>query len=90
MTLKAASITGGAGLVTSAIQNSLAKQNIGAWGVFTRTGGGIAIFGEPAIDQDRTTQRVLRLSKRRPVEHMNSPGRRRQTSARRTTAIIPR
>ncbi|GAP85169.1 putative NADH:ubiquinone oxidoreductase subunit [Rosellinia necatrix] len=35
-------VGGGAGLVLSAVQNSLAKQNVGAWGVFTRTGGTIA------------------------------------------------
>ena len=36
---------GGAGLVISAIQNTLTKQNVGAWGIFTRTGGTIAVFG---------------------------------------------
>ncbi|KAI9851567.1 MAG: hypothetical protein M1824_002608 [Vezdaea acicularis] len=35
---------GGAGLVISAIQNTLTKQNVGAWGIFTRTGGTIAVF----------------------------------------------
>ncbi|KAI0832206.1 hypothetical protein F5Y06DRAFT_190383 [Hypoxylon sp. FL0890] len=34
----------GAGLITSAVQNSLAKRNVGAWGVFTRTGGTIGLF----------------------------------------------
>lgn len=38
-------VSGGAGLFASAIQNSLQKQNVGAWGVFTRTGGTIATFG---------------------------------------------
>ena len=38
-------IMGGAGLSLSAIQNALARQNIGAWGVFTRTGGSIGLFG---------------------------------------------
>ncbi|TRX95939.1 hypothetical protein FHL15_003081 [Xylaria flabelliformis] len=33
---------GGAGVFFSAVQNSLAKRNVGAWGVFTRTGGTIA------------------------------------------------
>ncbi|TPX18170.1 uncharacterized protein E0L32_002679 [Thyridium curvatum] len=37
-------VSGGAGLFASAIQNSLQKQNVGAWGVFTRTGGTIATF----------------------------------------------
>ncbi len=44
-TIRATAIMGGAGLLGSAIQNSLAKQNVGAWGVFTRTGGAIAVFG---------------------------------------------
>ncbi|KAI8953304.1 hypothetical protein F4801DRAFT_576757 [Xylaria longipes] len=35
-------VGGGAGLFLSAIQNSLAKQNVGVWGVFTRTGSTIA------------------------------------------------
>lgn len=43
--VKATMITGGAGLFASAVQNTLTKQNIGAFGVFTRTGGTIATFG---------------------------------------------
>lgn len=39
-------ITGGAGLFASTVQNTLTKQNVGAFGVFTRTGGTIAAFGE--------------------------------------------
>ncbi|KAI0432424.1 hypothetical protein F5Y09DRAFT_329634 [Xylaria sp. FL1042] len=42
--LQGALVGGGAGLLLSAVQNSLAKQNVGAWGVFTRTGGTIATF----------------------------------------------
>lgn len=38
-------VVGGAGLVLSAIQNSLQRQNVGAWGVFTRSGGTVASFG---------------------------------------------
>lgn len=43
------SVTGGlvggaAGFFTSAIQNSLAKTNVGAWGVVTRTGGTVAVM----------------------------------------------
>lgn len=38
-------ITGTAGLFASAVQNTLQKQNIGPWGVFTRTGGTVALFG---------------------------------------------
>lgn len=38
-------ITGGAGLTVSAIQNTFTRQNVGAWAVFTRTGGVIGLFG---------------------------------------------
>ena len=38
-------VMGAAGLTISAIQNTLTKQNISGWGVLTRTGGIIAIFG---------------------------------------------
>ena len=38
-------ITGAAGGLVSAIQNTLTKRNVTAWGVFTRTGGTIAVFG---------------------------------------------
>jgi hypothetical protein len=43
--IKATLITGGAGLMLSAVQNTLTKQNVSAWGVFTRTGGTIGVFG---------------------------------------------
>ncbi len=42
-------ITGAAGLAVSAIKNTLTKQNVSGWGVFTRTGGAIAVFGLPAL-----------------------------------------
>lgn len=45
-TIKATMITSTAGLFTSAVQNSLAKQNVGPLGIFTRTGGTIAMFGQ--------------------------------------------
>ena len=38
-------ITGGAGTLISAVQNTLTKQNVGAWGLFTRTGSTITLFG---------------------------------------------
>ncbi|KAH9906063.1 hypothetical protein F4778DRAFT_779445 [Xylariomycetidae sp. FL2044] len=34
----------GAGTFYSAVQNSLAKHNVGSWGIFTRTGASIATF----------------------------------------------
>lgn len=39
-------LTSGIGLFTSAVQNTLLKRNIGPWGVLTRTGTTIGIFGE--------------------------------------------
>lgn len=48
--VKGAMVTGGFGLFTAAIQNSLAKQNVGAWGVFTRGGGVVMSFGEWPMD----------------------------------------
>jgi len=43
--LKTTTITGVAGGLVSGIQNTLTKQNIGAMGVFTRTGSTIATYG---------------------------------------------
>ncbi|MCJ1364214.1 hypothetical protein MMC16_003323 [Acarospora aff. strigata] len=42
--IKSTMITGAAGAFVSAIQNTLTKQNVTGWGVFTRTGGTIAVF----------------------------------------------
>lgn len=43
---KAAALTGAVGLVGSAVQNTLARRNVGALGVLTRSGGTIGIFGK--------------------------------------------
>ena len=43
--VQATLIVGGAGLLISTVQNTLTRQNVGAWGVITRTGGTIGIFG---------------------------------------------
>lgn len=43
--LKATALTGGFGLFASAVQNTLAKQNVGPLGIFIRSGSTIAIFG---------------------------------------------
>jgi len=48
--VKGTLISGGAGLFMAAVQNSLAKQNVGAWGVFTRGGGIITTFGTILLD----------------------------------------
>lgn len=44
--IKATMVTGGAGLFVSAIQNTLTRQNVGAFSTFTRFGGTTATFGE--------------------------------------------
>lgn len=43
--IKGTMVTATGGAFVSAVQNTLTKQNIGAWGVFTRTGGTIGTFG---------------------------------------------
>ena len=45
-TINAALIVGGAGLFTSAVSNSLARENVGPLGIITRTGSTITTFGE--------------------------------------------
>ncbi len=41
---RSAQFTGGAGLLLAAVQNTLARENVGAFGVFTKFGGTIALF----------------------------------------------
>ena len=48
-TIKSTLITGGAGTMLSAVQNTLTKQNVTAWGVFTRTGSTIAVYGVATV-----------------------------------------
>ncbi|KAI9703980.1 MAG: hypothetical protein M1820_005762 [Bogoriella megaspora] len=43
-TIKTTAATATAGTFVSAIQNTLSKHNVGAMGVFTRSGGTIAVF----------------------------------------------
>ncbi|PLB50247.1 NADH-ubiquinone oxidoreductase [Aspergillus steynii IBT 23096] len=42
--LKTTMLTGGVGLFTSAVQNTLVKKNVGPWGVFVRSGSTIGLF----------------------------------------------
>ncbi len=58
--IRSTMITGGAGAFVSAIQNTLTKQNVSAWGIFTRTGGTIAVFGKPATVDSGTRQSLRR------------------------------
>ncbi|RDW60419.1 uncharacterized protein DSM5745_10877 [Aspergillus mulundensis] len=43
-TMRTTGLTGSVGLFASAVQNTLARQNVGPWGVFTRTGATIGIL----------------------------------------------
>jgi hypothetical protein len=38
-------VTGTAGALVAAVENSLSKRNVGAWGVLTKSGGTIGTFG---------------------------------------------
>lgn len=44
--VSATMVMGLAGFTVSAIQNALTKQNVGAWGVFSRSGRIITLFGK--------------------------------------------
>lgn len=46
ITTRMTAVSTGVGLFASAVQNSLAPPNTGFMGVFTRTGGTIAILGK--------------------------------------------
>lgn len=52
--IKATMVTGAAGTFISTIQNTLTKQNVGAFGIFTKTGGTIAVFGVYREDRGTT------------------------------------
>src|SRR5437763_5518203 len=43
--VRSATFTGSAGLLLAAVQNTLSRENVGAFGVFTKFGGTIALFG---------------------------------------------
>lgn len=57
--INGAMITGTAGLLLSAVQNSLHKKNIGALGVFTRTGSTAFIFSKAV---NSTTLAIIMLT----------------------------
>ena len=38
-------VTGTAGALVAAVENSLSKRNVGAWGILTKSGGTIGTFG---------------------------------------------
>jgi len=43
-TIRSTMVTAGAGAIISGVQNTLTKQNVGAFGILTKTGGTIAVF----------------------------------------------
>ncbi|KAL8700591.1 MAG: hypothetical protein Q9224_000892 [Gallowayella concinna] len=88
-TVQTTMIVGGAGVFVSAIQNTLTRQpNVTGWGVITRTGGTIALFGtqpqRPPFSRFPRTHSLIE-EQRRLAEHLNSLGQQRRTYARRTT-----
>ena len=56
--IKSTLITGAAGALVSSVQNTLTKQNVTAWGIFTRTGGTIAVFGKRTSFEQGVTKVV--------------------------------
>ncbi len=62
--LKSTMILGGAGTLLSAVQNTLTRKNVGPWGMFTRTGSTIAVFGwRSQEDNASTTFQAMRTDK---------------------------
>lgn len=59
-----AAIGGAAGLITAAVQNSLAKSSVGAGGIFSRSGATIATMSTSTLGRregaDRITQQCLK------------------------------
>ena len=88
-TLRAMMITGGVGLAYSAVQNSLTKHNVGAWGVFTRSGGVVTMFGTAGPCSKLILKLpLLTIGKWRRVEHTSLAGWHRRICGRRTTAGV--
>ena len=59
--IKTTLFTGGVGLFASAVQNTLEKRNVGPWGVVTRSGGTIAIFGIPYFYMGNTMDGIWEI-----------------------------
>lgn len=70
--IRAATLGGAAGLFYSAIGNTLTKENIGSFGVFTRFGGNIGLFGTEIKTGSPTVAIFLTMSQRHVVVHTNS------------------
>ncbi|KAK3321532.1 hypothetical protein B0H66DRAFT_551995 [Apodospora peruviana] len=62
-------VVGGAGLFIAAIQNSMAKQNVGSWGVVTRGGGIIATMASAGTAYEFTRTAAANL--REKDDHYN-------------------
>ena len=52
-TINTTLVVGGAGLFTAAVQNSLARENLGIMGVFTKFGGTTTSFGAITLSSGR-------------------------------------
>lgn len=57
--IKAIGVTGAAGAFVSTIQNTLTRQNVGAFGAFTRFGGTTAVFGK--IEERSRGEKEVRI-----------------------------
>jgi len=84
--LKATMITSGAGAFVSTVQNTLTRQNRGAMGFLTKTGGTIAVFGATPTLSPGLRERIADHAQVRWEEHTNLPNLHPQIYARRTTS----
>ncbi|KAK3689635.1 hypothetical protein B0T22DRAFT_374635 [Podospora appendiculata] len=62
-------VGGGAGLFLAALQNSMQRTHVGAWGVFTRGGGAVATFS--AMTGIYEFSRIAAANLREKEDHYN-------------------
>lgn len=86
--VRSATFTGSAGLLLAAVQNTLTRENVGAFGVFSRFGGTIALFG--TYPGTNLLLFILLMNVQLQwVVHMLSSAQRPRICGRRTTHITP-
>lgn len=69
---RATVLAGTAGLFAAAVRNTVAKENVGAFGVFTRFGSQIGTFGRPDQSPDHALKSFLTMLQPLPALHINS------------------
>lgn len=67
--LKGGAVGALAGAFLSGAQNALARQNYGFWGVFTRSGGAIVMFGTIQFEQVEMQQQPTTRMKQKKEKH---------------------